>query len=159
MNKIIGIILTITLLISCKNSEKTETENNSDSEIKLTQTELIKSESNQTELIAQKILDLPKLQWIYHPEVKERLPVKVLESELIDKSLNLNKFGQKVRILSMLELENEGIKDFVIFDKIKIGKDTTDFELHYKIEGAGCSGKLLKENGEWKVIDYSVWEN
>ncbi len=151
--------MTITLLISCKNSEKTETENNSDSEIKLTQTELIKSESNQTELIAQKILDLPKLQWIYHPEVKERLPVKVLESELIDKSLNLNKFGQKVRILSMLELENEGIKDFVIFDKIKIGKDTTDFELHYKIEGAGCSGKLLKENGEWKVIDYSVWEN
>jgi hypothetical protein len=159
LNKIIGIILTITLLISCKNSEKTETENSSDSEIKLTQTELIKSESNQTELIAQKILDLPKLQWIYHPEVKERLPVKVLESELIDKSLNLNKFGQKVRILSVSELENEGIKDYVIFDKIKIGKDTTDFELHYKIEGAGCSGKFLNENGKWKIIDYSVWEN
>ena len=40
MNKILGIILTITLLISCKNSEKTETENSSDSGIELTQTEL-----------------------------------------------------------------------------------------------------------------------
>ena len=159
MKKIVRIILIILVFISCKNTPKTIAENQSYSENSITQSELIKSESNQTELIAQKILDLPKLQWIYHPEVKERLPVKVLESELIDKNLNLIKFGQKVRILSMSELEKEGIKDFVIFDKIKIGKDTTDFELHYKIEGAGCSGKLLKENGEWKVINYSVWEN
>ena len=154
MKKIVGILLTISLLISCKNSDKKRAENNSESENGITQTEL-----NETELIAQKILDLPKLQWIYHPEVKERLPVKVLESKLIDKNLNLKKFGQKVRILSISELEKEGIKDYVMFDEIKIGKDTTDFELHYKIEGAGCSGKLLKENGEWKVIDYSVWEN
>tara|TARA_R110002072_G_scaffold95197_27_gene209934 strand:- start:6395 stop:6904 length:510 start_codon:yes stop_codon:yes gene_type:complete len=34
LKKIIGIILTITLLISCKNSEKSETENNSKSEFK-----------------------------------------------------------------------------------------------------------------------------
>jgi hypothetical protein len=154
MKKIFGILLIIFFLISCKNSEKTETENNSEPESELTQTE-----SNQTELIAQKILDLPDLQWIYHPESKERLPVKVLETELIVKNFSLNKFGQKVRILSMSELEKEGIKDYVIFDKIKIGKDTTDFELSYKIEGTGCSGKLLKEDGEWKVLDYSVWEN
>ncbi len=147
------------MFISCKNTPKTIAENQSYSENSITQSELIKSESNQTELIAQKILDLPKLQWIYHPEVKERLPVKVLESELIDKNLNLIKFGQKVRILSMSELEKEGIKDYVVFDKIEIAKDTTEFELYYKIEGAGCNGKLMNENGKWKVIDYSVWEN
>lgn len=146
-------------MTSCNNSKKTRTGNSSESNNELAQIEQIKSEPNQTELITQIILDLPKLQWIYHPEVKERLPLKMLESELIDKNLNLNKFGQKVRILSMSELEKEGIKDFVIFDKIKIENDTTDFELHYKIEGAGCSGKLLKENGEWKILDYTVWEN
>jgi len=154
LNKIIGIILTILLLISCKNSEKTETEKNSESESELTQTEL-----NQTELIVQKILDLPKLQWIYHPELKERLPVKVLETEMIEKNFNLNKFGQKVRILSKSELESEGIKDFVIINKIIIEKDTAEFGLFYKIEGAGCNGKFFKQNGEWKIKDYSVWEN
>jgi hypothetical protein len=103
MKKIVGVILIILVFISCKNTPKTIAENQSYSENSITQSELLKSESNQTELIAQKILDLPKLQWIYHPEVKERLPVKVLESELIDKNLNLIKFGQKVRILSMSE--------------------------------------------------------
>ncbi|MCL7755106.1 hypothetical protein [Polaribacter sp. Z022] len=159
MKNIIGILLTILLLISCKNSDKKETENNSESKNGLTQTELIKSNPNQTELIAQKILDLPKLQWIYHPEAKERLPVKVLESELIDKNLSLNKFGQKVRILSISELEKEGIKDYVIFNRIKIENDITDFEISYRIEGAGCSGKFFKQNGEWEIQDYSVWEN
>lgn len=159
MKKIVGILLTISLLFSCNNSHKNQAEINSESENKLTQTESIKSESNQTELIAQKILDLPKLQWIYHSEAKERLPVKLLESELIDKNLNLTKFGQKVRILSISELEKEGIKDYVIFDRLKIGKDTTDFKLSYRIEGAGCSGNFLKQNGEWKILDYSVWEN
>ncbi|MCX2746148.1 hypothetical protein OO013_19875 [Mangrovivirga sp. M17] len=159
MKKILGFLFIVIVLCSCKDLDKTNVENNSKSENKLTQSELIKPEYNQIELIAQKILDLPKLQWIYHPEFKERLPVKVLESEVINKDLDLNKFGQKVRILSMSELEKEGIKDFVVFDKIKIGKDTTHFKLSYKIEGAGCSGKLLKENGEWKVLGYSVWEN
>ncbi|MEZ4795297.1 MAG: hypothetical protein R2773_07485 [Flavobacteriaceae bacterium] len=153
MNKITGIILTILLLVSCKDSEK-----NSESENQLTQTELI-PESNQTELIVQKILDLPDLQWIYHPESKERLPVKVLESDLVEKTFNLNKFGQKVRILSLMELEKEGINDYVVIDKLEIKKDMTDFEISYKIEGAGSAGKFVKENGEWKVLDYSVWEN
>ena len=159
MKKIVEILLMFLVFISCKDTPKSIAENQLYSENSTTQSELIKSESNQTELIVQKILDLPKLQWIFHPEVKERLPVKVLESELIEKNLNLNKFGQKVRILSMSELEKEGIKDYVVFDKIVIAKDTTEFELHYKIEGAGCNGKLLNENGKWKVIDYSVWEN
>ncbi|MFT4646348.1 MAG: hypothetical protein ACI8ZX_002776 [Planctomycetota bacterium] len=151
--------MTILLLVSCKNSEKTEMENNSESKNELTQTELIKTESNQNELIIQEILDLPNLQWIYHPESKERLPVKMLESDLIKKTFNLYKFGQKVRILSTLELKKEGINDYVVIDKLEVKKDTTDFEISYKIEGAGSAGKFVKENGEWKVLDYSVWEN
>tara|TARA_B110001452_G_C15151172_1_gene400651 strand:- start:573 stop:980 length:408 start_codon:yes stop_codon:yes gene_type:complete len=134
-------------------------ENNSESKNELTQTELIKTESNQNELIIQEILDLPNLQWIYHPESKEILPVKMLESDLIKKTFNLYKFGQKVRILSTLELKKEGINDYVVIDKLEVKKDTTDFEISYKIEGAGSAGKFVKENGEWKVLDYSVWEN
>jgi hypothetical protein len=71
----------------------------------------------------------------------------------------LNKFGQKVRILTIQEIEKEGIKDYVIFDKLEIKTDTIDFKLFYKIEGVGCRGQLLKDNEEWKVFGYSVWEN
>lgn len=159
MKKIFGFLLIILVLTSCKNSEKIETENNSESKNELTQTKLIKSEFNRTELIAQKILDLPNLQWIYHSEVAERLPVKVLESELIEKGFDLNKFEQNVRIMSLTELEKEGIKDYVEFHKLEFKTDTLEFEISYKIEGAGSAGKFINENGDWKILDYSVWEN
>ena len=150
--------MTIFFLTSCISSKKSETENYSYAENEITKSELIKPEQNQTELIVQKILDLPKLQWIYHPELEERLPVKLLETELIGKNFELNKFGQKVRIISQSELEKEGVLDYVIFDQLEIKPDTTDFKISYKIEGAGCSGKFLKENGKWIILDYSVWE-
>ncbi|PHS08596.1 MAG: hypothetical protein COA88_06430 [Kordia sp.] len=159
MKNIVGILLMIFLLTSCKNSQKVKIEKKSDSENTITQSEFMKLELNQNELVIQSILDLPDLQWVYHPELKERLPIKILESGLIRKSFNLNKFGQKIRILLVSELEKEGIKDYLIFDKINIIKDTTDFELSYKVEGIGCSGKFVKENEEWKVLDYFVLEN
>jgi len=114
---------------------------------------------NETELLIQKILDLPDLQWIYHSELTERLPIKILESELINKQFNLNKFGRKVIILSMSEIENKGINDYVNFNKLIIHSDTVEFELSYKIEGVGSKGKLKKEDGRWEIIEYSVWEN
>ena len=123
--------------------------------IVLAQTE----KKNETELLIQKILDLPDLQWIYHSELTERLPVKLLETELIEKEITLNKFGQKIIIMSMLEFEKEGINDYVEFNKLIIQSDTAEFELSYKIEGVGSRGKLKKENGKWKIIEYSVWEN
>lgn len=123
--------------------------------IVLAQTE----KKNETELLIQKILDLPDLQWIYHSELTERLPVKILESELINKKFNLNKFGQKVIILSMSELESKGINGYVDFNKLIIHSDTVEFELSYKIEGVGSKGKLKKEEEKWEIIEYSVWEN
>ena len=144
MKKSILILFGLLLLISCKENKKSK---------------LAESQINETELIVQKILDLPRLQWIYHPEAPERIPVKVLETAQIEKDLSLNKFGKKVRIMSRAELTNKGIKDFVEFDRLTIDNDTANFGLHYKVEGAGCAGRLLKVNGEWIVLDYSVWEN
>ena len=57
MNRLIGIILTFLLLISCKNSEKTETENNSESENKITQTEFKKVESQNSLNLEYLLLD------------------------------------------------------------------------------------------------------
>ena len=57
MNKIIGIILTILLLVSCKNSEKTETENNSEFEKEITQSEFKKVESQNSLNLEYQLLD------------------------------------------------------------------------------------------------------
>ncbi|MDN3664395.1 energy transducer TonB [Algibacter miyuki] len=57
MNRLIGIILTFLLLISCKNSEKTETEKNSESENKITQTEFKKVESQNSLNLEYQLLD------------------------------------------------------------------------------------------------------
>ena len=57
MNKITGIILTILLLISCKNSEKTEKQKNSESENELTQSEFKKVESKNSLNLEYQLLD------------------------------------------------------------------------------------------------------
>ncbi|QXP60842.1 hypothetical protein [Olleya sp. HaHaR_3_96] len=157
--KKVSIIVTLSLLFSCKPVGKTEVENNSETNAKHTQTELIKPEDNQIEWIVQQILNLTKLQWIFHPELKEKLPVKLMETALIKKNFTLYKFKHKVRILSPSEIEKEGIKDFVFIDIIKIKSKMIDFKLHYKIEGISCSGTFLKERGTWKITAYSVFEN
>lgn len=146
------LILALIILISCKKDKKSQT---SESDTKIEHA----IKNDEAELLVQKILDLPNLQWIYHPELKERLPVKVLKTEQIDKSFNLNKFGQKVKILSSSELEKQKIQDYVVFEKLSIKGDTAVFRLYYKIEGAGAKGKLVRLNSEWKILDYSVWEN
>lgn len=115
-------------------------------------------EINESELIVQMILDLEDLQWIYHSEVKGRLPVKILESELINKSLVLRKVDRKVRVLSLNEIEKEEVSDYLEFRKLIIKSDTAEFELIYKIEGVYVSGKFIKENGHWKTLDYKVVE-
>jgi len=56
------------------------------------------------ETIIQKIMDLPNLQWVYHPEIEDRLPVKLLESDYVPKSLNLIKFQQSVQIISLRKI-------------------------------------------------------
>ena len=154
MKKTLKILFTILVFISCRNTSKPLEEKQLDTKTKITQSELIKLDTSQTKLILQKILDLP----IYHQNIKEKLPVKILESEMIEKKINLNKFGQKVRILTISELEKEGIKDYIIFDKLDIRKNIVDFELHFQFEDTGCIGKLIKQNDEWKVVKSSIWQ-
>ena len=150
MRKSILILISLLLINSCKENNKTY-----DSQALLEQTE----QNNETELIAQKILDLPKLQWIYHPEIKERLPIKILESNIIDKNVRLEKFDRKVKIISSSELKKLKIKDYIEFKYLVIKSDTAEFKLSYKIEGVGSKGKFVKNNGEWKILQYKVWEN
>ncbi|MCZ8022834.1 MAG: hypothetical protein O9294_13795 [Cytophagales bacterium] len=108
--------------------------------------------------LVQGILDLPRLQWIYHPEASERLPVKVLASGLVTKDLKLKKFDKPVLVLTKDELELKKIPDYVNFKKLEFKGDTVTFYLTYDIEGAFADGKLFWTGDKWVVRNYRVGE-
>jgi hypothetical protein len=108
--------------------------------------------------LVQGILDLPRLQWIYHPEASERVPVKVLASGLVTKELKLTKFDKPVLILTKDEIESKKITDYVNFKRLELKGDTLAFHLTYDIEGAFADGKLFWTQDKWVVKDYRVGE-
>lgn len=108
--------------------------------------------------LVQGILDLPKLQWIYHPEASERVPVKVLASGLVTKELKLTKFDKPVLILTKDEIESKKITDYVNFKRLEFKGDTVTFHLTYDIEGAFADGKLFWAQDKWVVRNYRVGE-
>ena len=109
-------------------------------------------------VLIQGILDLPKLQWIYHPEASERVPVKVLANGLVTKELKLTKFDKPVLLLTKEEIESKKITDYINFKRLELKGDTATFHLTYDIEGAFADGKLFRTQDKWVVKDYRVGE-
>ena len=112
----------------------------------------------ETEILIQDILDLPELQWIYHPEVKDRLPVKLLASGLVTKEMNLRKFDKDVLILTTEEVEMKKIPDYVFIEELFFVGDTVKFYLTYDVEGVFADGKFIRVQGKWKPLDCVVGE-
>lgn len=137
------------ILISCDKKEKDQ----------LTTMKVeTEKKGNEIEILVQDILDLPELQWIYHPEVKGRLPIKILESGLVTKELNLSKFNKEVLILTKEELEINKIPDYVFIEELFFVGDTVKFYLTYDVEGAFADGKFVRVQGKWTPLDYAVGE-
>jgi hypothetical protein len=114
---------------------------------------------NEIQTLVQDILDLPRLQWIYHPEVHERLPVKILESGLVTKNLKLRKFDKDVLIMTKDELEANKTLDFVNIEELFFKGDTLSFYLTYDVEGAFADGKYVWTGDKWRVLNYTVGEH
>jgi hypothetical protein len=127
--------------------------------VKVDSTPRAKEGINEIQILMQDILDLPKLQWIYHPEVQERLPVKILESGLVTKELQLRKFDKDVLIMTKDELEKNKTLDFVNIEELSFKGDTLTFYLTYKVEGAFAEGKYVRTGDKWKILDYAVGEH
>jgi hypothetical protein len=149
MRKTYLMIFGLIILVSCDKGERSQ----------LTKDKIeIEKEENEIETLIQNILDLPELQWIYHPEANDRLPVKLLASGLVTKELNLNKFDRDVLILTRDELETRKIPDYVNIEELSFVRDTVKFYLTYDVEGAVATGKFVKVQGRWTPLDYTVEE-
>ena len=92
------LVLTFTLVSCDKRESKENSQTTQPTKEVLTDNREIKNK------IIQDILDLPKLQWIYRSEMPDRLPIKILKSEIVTKELKLKKFDKDVLILTKEEL-------------------------------------------------------
>jgi hypothetical protein len=127
-------------------------------EEKSTITAEVQVKQQTTEELIQKILDLPKWQWVYHPEVEGRLPVKMLKNDLVSDTLKLTKFNQRVQILPMEELVAQKTKAYIEIKVLKLRLDTVDFYIEFPTEGAFANGQFLTKNKEWVIGEYTVGE-
>ena len=147
MRVTITLAIVLTLLTSCDSKQTPKMSVKMDS-----------IASSEIQVLIQDILDLPKLQWIYHPEVADRLPVKLLQSGLVTKDLKLRKFDNDVLILTQNELVVNKMTDYVFVEKLLFKGDTLSFSLTYDVEGAFADGKFARINGKWTILNYEVGE-
>lgn len=144
------LFLTFILLFSCKETKTDNTVLNHEAEAL--------EKTDEMEQVVQNILDYPALQSLFHAEIPERLPLKMVENEYTKPEWNLLKFNQKVRIASIATYEKEGIEDYLILALLEQKKDTIHFYLSYDAEGIKVDATLIKTFDEWAIEEYSFWE-
>mgnify|MGYP000341978445 FL=1 len=150
MKKVYLLLFGVLLIVSCK---ETKTKDNPKPEV------VSIKKGSETQVIVQKILDLPKLQWMFHPEVADRLPIKLVENRIINDILKLQKFDKSVRIATKASFEKEKIRDYLVFEELILKVDTAYFAFNFPIEGVTAKGKLVKISEEWTAQEYTVSEN
>ncbi len=108
--------------------------------------------------VVQHIIDLPRLQGIFHQEVPARVPAKIQISEKIPATLNVKKYDQKVKMMTTAEVQEANIDDVIVFNVFEFKADTLNFDLFFKTENVNCYGKFHYNKKNWTLVDYEVTE-
>jgi hypothetical protein len=105
--------------------------------------------------IVQLVIDLPQLQVFLHPELPERKPLVLVETEGISPDLDLEKFGEPVAIRDLDAAEGG---PYLHLTKIEVSGNTAHVDLDYPIEGVGGEVEMARQDGTWRVTKAEVWE-
>ncbi len=140
--KIIVLILTLFTQVGCGNTSRIDSEE-------------IEMSSKDRELVIKMILDHPDLQQYLHPELLERIPVKVSHSSFSNQDISISKFGESVLISSEKSTANSPNLDFVTFSEVG---NSIKFEIAYDIEGVTVKGLASKTGDSWNFSNFEVYE-
>ena len=110
------------------------------------------TQSSDFEEAIQLILDVPEFQMWLHGEAPERVPLKLVRNEFVKGEYELEKFGERVRIVDSATIKKEQIPDAIRIKRLNSAKDTVQFSLYHPIEGAVMQGRLYKRNKQWQII-------
>ncbi len=107
--------------------------------------------------ICQTLIDYPKLQWVFHPEIQNRVPVK-FSNNIVGSEIELVKYDYPVKIISENKLDIETpyfkISDLIIYS------DSAFVKFSYKAEGVSGGATLVKnKQKKWGIINVYFHEN
>ena len=103
--------------------------------------------SNEKATLFKMILDHPELQQYLHPEVAQRVPVRVKSNAELGSDLAVEKFGQTIKFVDGAGVDEDlPVLEVVTFE---ISEDRVDFLIRYEVEGVTLRGVLAKEADEW----------
>ena len=106
--------------------------------------------------ILELVLTHPDLKQYFHPELKGRVPVKILRSADFGEDVSLSLLGEEVLIVDDRLSEDDPVFEIVTFN---LSDDAVELRLNYRIEGVGVEASLKKDAGEWHITEYEAYEN
>lgn len=126
------ISLTAFTLVACQNSETGSMKNNISSKV------------------IQSILDHHEIQPYLHPDLKNRLPIRVVSNRLISTEISIKKFDQPV-----LFLQEKPTEPHFEIITLKQAENSMEFAIRYDVEGVSISGQATVEGDQ---INFSVFD-
>jgi hypothetical protein len=105
--------------------------------------------------IIQLVIDLPQLQPFLHPELRDRTPLVLIQTQEISPALGLKKFGQAVLIREMPAAQG---KPFLHVTQLDVSGSKAIVRFQYPVEGVGGEVELKEKDGVWSVEKARVWE-
>ena len=105
--------------------------------------------------IVQLVIDLPQLQQFLHPELPDRKPLVLIQTDEVSPGLALKKFGQPVAIRELRTAENA---PYLRLTQLEITGAKAHVRLEYPVEGVKGEADLEQRDGEWRVVKSRIWE-
>jgi hypothetical protein len=140
------------MLISCHNVENKGN--------KVEENNFLNEERQKTTKLIFACIELPALQQYYRDEkpLKQK-DLVILKNEFTKDLDTLNKFGNPVKILTINEIKERGIVEFLEFKQIKISNDSAFVYYRYDVQGVGIESTYIYKINQWVLLNSHSWEN
>ena len=140
------------MLISCHNVDNKGN--------KVEEKNFINEERQKTTKLISACIELPALQQYYIDEkpLKQK-DLVILKNEFTKDLDSLNKFGNPVKILTINEIKEKSILEYLEFKQIKISDDSAFVYYRYDVQGVGIESTYLYKINNWILLNSDLWEN
>ena len=156
MKNIVNILfLTVFLsLLSCNNITRKSNLLDSVTETKVDSCFLKQEKEN----IIKAILNTSDFQTFLHPELKERLPIRIRKNEFITCDLTIESNGFKVIFIDSLNFDDNLYTHNVNLKDLDCKQKIISYSIYYPIESASINGVVQKTDKLWIASVTSVGE-
>jgi len=137
------------LLGACRTGDAGQRKDSKQSQVSVTE------HASAVQAILQLVIDLPQLQPFLHPELPDRTPLVLIQTQEISPSLALKKFGHAVLIREMRAAQG---KPFLHVTHLDVSGSKATVRLQYAVEGVSGEVELKEKDGVWSVEKARIWE-